>query len=215
MAGSYSVMAEKAFEFWQEKEKEALDSSRQRSPFRPVSNSKSVDSDNKTFPRGNSSAIVTRSELDSSELFRPLGTHRRDQRPHSIAVVPPNRSSTPAKPTTSFLPQQPLPPVVDEDTNSPSITQSSQSAPSTLETRKSSWSWKKPTKPRHHSLASRSFVSYLDGPIENQVRSHLPLKVAMVINFITDINGRVRRGTWFCKPHLIIIIYCIILSFSI
>ena len=208
-------MAEKAFTFWQEKEKEVLDSNRQGSRFRPLSNSKSVDSTNKTFPRENSPAIVTATELDSSELFRPLGTHRRDQRPHSISVIPSNRSSTPAKPTTSLLPQQPLPPVVDEDSNNPSIARSTQLAPATLETRKSSWSWKKSTKPRHHSLDSRGFVSYLDGPIENQVRSHLPIMVAMVINFIADINGRIRRGTWFCKPHLLIIIYCIILSFSV
>lgn len=166
-------MAERAFAFWQEKEKEVFDSSHQRGRLRPLSNSKSVDSDNKTFPRDNSSAVVTRTELDSSELYRPLGPPRRDQRPHSISVLPPNRSNTPAKPTTSFLPQ---PPVVEEDTNNSSITQTSQSAPSTLETRKSSWSWKKPVKPRHQSLASRGFVSYLDGPIENQVRSHLPTK---------------------------------------
>ena len=155
-------MAEKAFAFWQEKDRDIQQQSARKQTPGPAKEHKPTPVQSKTFPARNP-------VVDPSELYRPL---KRGERPHSVSSTSPrsprmlSHSHTPNVPTIMERGKESED---EQDSVFPPI----QSAPPTLEhsevlRRESS------DRARHQSVGG--FVSYLDGPLTtpssatNQVR---------------------------------------------
>ena len=153
-------MVEKAFAFWKEKDRQIQDQSEARHRgINPLRGGMSV-----TFPRQNPpSSQIPPKEVDPTEFLKPI----KKNRPHSIAVVQPKQMDdvVSQNTTATFEPEN----GEEADTKT---TFTSMSAPSTLESRKPSWSWKKDSKSRQQTVGAISnkrtsgFISYLDGPID-------------------------------------------------
>lgn len=153
-------MAENAFAFWLEKERDV------RGEKLPRQKDHRSLSKSSTFPNRDHSLnhrpIVeqqTTVVIDPSELFQ-IRTPTRAGRPHSVA-------------TSATLPTRSSPPVMETEEEVPAKQMAPHSAPPTLEPtpRKPSWWSKQPRRHQSVSETTKSFVSYLDGPIRSVSQS--------------------------------------------
>lgn len=151
-------MAEDAFAFWKEKDKSLQQESRSISP-RPNNVTTTL-----TF-RSTTRTETLLSGIDPSELYLPLRTPTRAERPHSVVARIRHDYQT----------------RMEEEEDNPQRT-GVQSAPPTLDQ-----SQRQPLRrqrPRHQSVvgnSSTSFVSYLDGPIRSASQSNVSLFIYLLI----------------------------------
>lgn len=196
-------MAERAFAFWLEKEREMSSNPPEDRSRGAAGRASGTGDKNNTFPRRESSGEearglsnsltkssasinTTQPDIDPSELFRPTRAPVRATRPQSCA---PNYTrsakSLPSLQLSNATPggednstrtsrTSPTHETIKEDEECPPL-----SAPSVQSSKR--W-WNRASHPhppsRHHSVSnsSYSFVSYIDGPIRSSTQTQVLMR---------------------------------------